>query len=229
MADLIATAKEFLPNISGAGIFNFFTWLLIFIVVLALCGVAVYFVIRGLKFKYKIVKWEKINGQFQPSGKDRAMEVPVGKSGDRALYLAKNRKIIPTPSLQTGRRTYYFFIREDGEWINFTPGDFDAEARAMGSKFLDKEMRYARIGLQGTMKDRYEKPGFWEKHGQMIINISVFAIVGVILWLIAREVVNMISNLNPVLDKTSELVEQLKQLTGAIDVVKSGGSGFVPA
>jgi len=225
----LSEAAALMPNISASSIFNFISWLLIFLVVTALCGVLVYLSIRGIKYKYKVVIWEKINGQFQDTGKDRGMEISVGKGGDLALYLAKRKKILPMPSLQTGRRKFFFFIREDGEWINFTPGDFDEVARIMGCRFLDKEMRFARVGLQGTFKERYDKPKFMEKYGPLILYTSTFAIVGVILWLIGKEIVTMISNLGPVLDKTGELIEQLKQLTGAIDVVKSGGSGLIPA
>jgi len=229
LANPLGEASALMPNISASSIFNFITWLLIFLVVTAICGVAVYFAIRGMKYKYKIVIWEKINGQFQDTGKDKGMEISVGKGGDLALYLAKRKKIVPMPSLQTGKRKFFFYIREDGEWINFTPGDFDNEARTMGSRFLDKEMRFARVGLQGTFKERYDKPKFLEKYGPLILYTSTFAIVGVILWLVGREIVTMISNLGPVLVKSRVLVEQLKQLTGYIDIVKSGGSGLVPA
>ena len=69
-----------------------------------------------MKYNKKIVIFEKINGRFEPTRKDRAMELKFGRAGDTVFYLAKNRKYLPVPVIQTGRRKYWFAIREDGEW-----------------------------------------------------------------------------------------------------------------
>jgi len=218
-----------LPSFSGAEIFSLLTYVILFFVFLVIVGISVWIIINRLKFNKKIVIFEKINGQFEPIKKDRGMIMRHGKAGDTILFIKKLKKFQPTPTLQTGRNTYWFFLREDGELINFSPGDFDAQSRELGAKFLDKEMRYARVSLQNSLKERYDKPGFWSQYGVLVVNISAIIIIMVFLWLIVDKLIDVASSVTSAVNAAKEVNEATKEVIVALNNVKTGGSGYVPA
>ena len=209
-------------GISGFSVMNMLVYGALFGIFCIITGFVIYFIIQKLRFNQKIVIFKKINGRFEPTKKDRGMFIKHGKGGDTILFIRRLKKYQPTPSIQTGRNTFWFWLREDGELINFGPGDFDAQARELGARFLDKEMRYARVSLQETMKERYDKPKIWEKYGGMIINLAAVSIILVFFFLIVREFLGSLGALSQVLEKAEEVVITLNN-------VCTGGPGYVPA
>ena len=112
-------------GITGGGIINVFAFIFIGILIaIVAVGVTIIIVLK-LKFNKKIIIFEKINGRFEPTRKDRGMIQNLKGTGDTILYLKKFKKYLPTPELQTGRNTYWFAIREDGEWFNIGIEDID--------------------------------------------------------------------------------------------------------
>jgi len=230
MAEGLDTIKEFMPTWDlGIGAMSIVAWLIIAIVFLALVGVGTYFIVRRWKFNKKIVIFEKINGRFQNTKKDQAMEMKHGDAGDMIFYLRKLKKKIPRGVLQTGRNTYWYFIREDGELINFEPGDFDADAKTMGARMLDKEMRYARTQLQRSFKDRYDEPGFWKQYGLFVVSIVYIVIVGMMIWLLFDKWLDTASIINGAVQTQVEVLKETKNIIAALDNLRSGGSGLVSA
>jgi len=217
------------PNIDGAMIFGVLTYVILFILFLIVVGISVWVIILKLKYNKKIVIFEKINGQFEASKKDRGMIMRHGEAGDTILFIKKLKKFQPTPTLQTGRNTFWFFMREDGELINFTPGDFDAQSRELGAHFLDKEMRYARVSLQNSLKERHEKVGFWSQYGVLVVNISVIVIIMVFLWLIVDKLIDLASTANGAIEASKEVTEATKDVIVALNNLQTGGSGYIPA
>jgi len=227
MAEAIEIAKDFIPSFgSGSLMISIVVWLIIAIIFLILVGIATFLVVRHLKFNRKIVIFERINGQFQPTGKDRAMPVKFSTSGDTIFYLRKRKKYLPNPTIQTGARTYWYFVREDDEWINFGPGDFDEDAKELKARMLDKEMRYARTQVQRGLKDRYDKPGFWKQYGLLVLSIVYITIIGVMFWLALGKFVDLAGALSGVTDSTAKLLDRADSILGAMDNLCSGGSGI---
>ena len=150
--------RDVMPTIFSGGA-SFITWFIILILFIGGIGVATFFILRRFKFKYRIIIWERVGSTYEPTRKDRAMELRFGQGGDTVFYLLKHQKYLPNPSLQTGRNTFHFYVRSDGEWINFQHTDFDEKQQKMGAKFLAKEMRYARTQIQKGLLERYQKPG----------------------------------------------------------------------
>lgn len=214
------------PSISGSSVLGFFAYIIAFMLFLIIVGVIIYFVIQRVKFKYKVIVFERINGQFQPTKKDRGMFMKHGRAGDQVFYLKKMKRYLPNPSYQTGKNTFWFWLREDQELINFSPGDYDEQARELGARFLDKEMRYARTSLQETFKERYIKPSFFATYGQMIVNIAAFAIIGVFLFLIVRELVGAIGAVEGLVNAAKEVNQASRDLLVSMDNICGSGSGI---
>lgn len=227
MALIGDTVQEFVPRIGTENIgVTIVTWLVIIIVLAILAGIATWIIIMRLRFKYKVNVFEKINGRFEPSRKDRAMEMKLGRGGDYILYLKRHKKFLPLPSLQTGRKTYWFFIRQDGEWINFSPGDFDENSRQLNAEFLDKEMRYARTQIQRGLKERYDQPGWWQKYGMIFLSIVYIVIIGVMFWLFLREWVSLAGRTTDAMTIGKEVLERANQILASLDNICQGGAGF---
>lgn len=231
MADFGTTTQSFVggitPNIKlfGGGFINAIAWLIIIALLLLSMGVGVFFWIRSRRFNKKIVIFEKINGVFQPTGNDRATELKYSTGGDTVFYLLKKRKYIPNPSIQTGNRTYWYFVRSDGEWINFGLEDLDEMSKKVGAQFLDKEMRYARTQIQRGLKERYDKPGFWQQYGLLIFSLAYIALIGIMSWLLFDKFLDVASATNNGVEVAGQVMEQVKQVLGSLDNV-CGGSGL---
>ena len=230
MADL-DVIKDVLPefgNISASSIIGVFAWFILFIIVAVIIAVIAFIIIRNMKFRYKIWIFDKVSGRTELVAMDRARVTRLGESGDTILYLRKMKKYIPTPSIQTGRNTYFFYIREDREWINIGIEDIDLKMREVKANFLDKEMRYARAALQKNLKDRYNKITFMEKYGSYIAYVGLIVVIGIMTYLLFDKFIELSGSINAAMDKVPEVLEQLKGCISASSNV-CGGGGLQPA
>ncbi len=218
--DITGTLAGYMPKIGGSSLLTFITWLLIAVIFLVCVGVGAWFFVRWLKFNNKIIIFEKIAGRFEHTKTDKAMEIKVSLAGDTAFFLRRHKKYLPRPTLQAGRRVYWFFIRSDGEWINIVPEDFDEKARTLGAKFLDKEVRYARSQIQKGLKERYDKDSFWKSHGATILTFSFIALIAVMSWFLFDKWIEGLNAVPNILDKLSILIEK-------VDNACTGGAGYV--
>ena len=132
VGDIASGLVPSIVNFGSTGL-NFFAWLIIIIVISGMIGLFVFFFIRARKFNKTIVIFEEINGHFQKTRTDRAMEMKFSTAGDTIFYLMKSRKYLPNPSYQTGNRVYWFFIRSDGEWINFSLENLNEASHKVGA------------------------------------------------------------------------------------------------
>lgn len=227
LGGLVGTIGSEAKNIGflGVGIIAWFGILLIFG---AIAGFVTWLYISKKKYKYTIVIFQKIGGQFKPGLRDKACSLKHGKDGTTVFYLRKLKKIIPTPQLQIDNNTYYFFERSDGEWINFLPSDFDEQSKSMGAHFLDKEMRHVRLALEANMKDRFEKKENWlAQNWQMLVGIGFIAMVGVMTFLLFDKWIELAGATNAGVETARQVLEQTNRILSNMDNICSGGSGII--
>lgn len=226
MADLgIDSLGQFIP--SGAAVSSFFTGALgvitiivIAIIVILLLGLGVYVFLQYIKYNKKIKIFEEVNGRMEETKQDRAMELSYGRSGDTVFYLKKRKKYLPRPEIQTGRRTYWYFIREDGEWINIGLENVNLMMKQANVKFLHPEMRYARTSLLKSLKDRYDKPKLWTMQNIVAIGLigamivaCVFQYLTIDKWFSIGDKVNsMIETSGKVMEKADKVVAGLANI-----------------
>lgn len=222
------TISQLTPKINFGGIVGTITWGIVIILILTIIAVVTFVIMNRKKYKNQIVIFEKINGVPQDTGKDRACEISLNKGGDTVFYLQKRKKYLATPRIQSGKRKFYFYIREDGEWLNFSLADFDDSMRKLNAHFLDKEMRYARTQLQRGLKERYETKNFLKEYAPMIISIMFIVIVGVFTWLLFDKWLGLAQATNDGVKTAGEVMKLAKEILGNLDNIRSGGSGIVP-
>lgn len=228
MVDVGETVKSFASNIDVGGILGTIVWGIIIVAVLLVIGVVSFVIVDRRKYKNKIIIFEKINGVPQDTGKDRAMELRLNKGGDSVFYLKKRRMYLPTPRIQSGKRKFYYYIREDGEWINFSIKNIDETMRLADAHFLDKEVRYARTQLQKGLKERYETKNFLKEYAPVIISVIFIVIIGVFTFLIFDKWLGLAEVTNQGVKTSGEVMAQAREILASLDNLKSGGSGIIP-
>ena len=228
--DLISSGKDLIGFSGGTGfdVMNTLTILGVILFFGIIAAVVTLWIVMSRQYKITIVKWERVNGRFQQVGKDKAKSVPVGNGGDSALLLKKHKKMLPTPVIQTGINTFWYFVSDDGEWMNFGPGDFDKDRREMGAHMLDREMRYARTSLQQMSKERYEQASFLQKYGGMLAYAALIIVTAVGFFLIVREMATTSQAASSAVEAAKDVLKETARILGALDNIK-GGSGITPA
>ncbi|KKL14328.1 hypothetical protein LCGC14_2516770, partial [marine sediment metagenome] len=88
-------------------------------------------VLMNKRYNKKIVIHKKIHGIWQKVDTDYATEIVVEGRGIKLFFLKRLRtnfgRYLSLPRIQTGLNEYWYFVGEDGEWINITLGDIDLQ------------------------------------------------------------------------------------------------------
>lgn len=221
IGDIGDTVGEFIPGISFGGIFGAIA---ILFIILIFGGIAIfigYMMIQKKRFNKTINIFEKINGRIEHTSTDKAREMKIGRSGDSVFFLKRAKKALPTPTIQMGRRKYWYYIREDGEWINFGVEDIDAIMKLAGVHYLDKEMRYARTALEQGLKERFDKPNFWKEYGVMIASIGFIVILGVMMFLLFDKWIELASVTNEGVKTSGEVMKLARDILSAINNIQT--------
>lgn len=175
--EIISGLGGMLPDFSGLASY---IGLIIGIVILGLfLAVFAIWLINFIKFNKKIVVFRKVGNAIVPTLRDKAQFARVGNAGDYWCQLRKFKKILPRPRIQMEKNTFWYYERDDGEWINFSLKDFDSEMKKVGCYYVDEDMRLQRLGIQKNLRERFQKVTFWQRYGGMIISILFVLIVAI--------------------------------------------------
>jgi len=231
MVDVLGTTGDLFKGSGGGGV-NVNT-IMIVLAVLFVVGIivtiATVLIVMRRRYKYQLVLFERVDGRFKVTKKDRARKIVLGSQGDEAFFIQKAKKIIPIPQIQTGDNIYWFFISDDGEWINFGPGDFDEDRREIKAQMLDKEMRAFRMALHHMADQRLEGSNFWEKYGGMIAYAALILVTAVGFWLIVKQMSDVVGATRSAVEAAESVVTATKDLLGGLNNVQQGGAGFIEA
>jgi len=211
-----------LPNVTGGQVLD---WVVVFLIII-LVGIGLTFltiyVLNLIKFNKKIKLFRKVGNQIIPVLMDRAMFTRIGNAGDYWCQLKKTKKVLPRPRIQMGRNEFWFYEREDGEWINFALGDFDEQMRAT-AYYVDEDMRLQRLGIQKNLRDRFQKVTFWQKYGGMIISIVYILVVTICFVILFNKMENA-------WDKAGQMASAVKEMAMEVRNMRlNTGSGALPA
>lgn len=163
-----------LPSMSGVGSMLILIFGLILVAILVL--LATVWITKRMLFNKKIVVFKMVNGKNIPVAQDKGMLQRVGMAGDYWMVTKKFKKILPFPRIEMAKNVFWFFQREDGEWINFSLKDFDAQMKKAGANYLDSDMGLSRVAIEKNLKDRFQQETFWQKYGNTIMQI-LFAVI----------------------------------------------------
>lgn len=189
----------------------------------SLMAVGVYFLIKYIRFNKTIILFQKIGGKVIPTAIDKGMFQRIGSAGDYWMITRKFKKILPRPKILMGKNQYYFFEREDGEWINFSIEDIDMKMKKAEVYYIDEDMRLQRLGIYKNLEARFQKVGFWEKYGAYI----VMAITVLILLVC---VIILFKSMTEHWDKMGSVANAMTEMARSVDAMATRvGGGVKPA
>ena len=115
-----------------------------------------------------------------------AREVPFGMAGDKlwrvapfGMFKFKTIKWLPVGKVQSAPRTFKYWIREDGEWINYVDSNLDEISKKMGVRFVNEDMRLQRLATERLLEQRLMNKTFWEKWQTVIMTVIFFLVIAI--------------------------------------------------
>lgn len=199
---------------------NVFLVLFIAVFIIGLIGVAIFVFVNNKKYKHTIPLYRKVGSMPIRVAVYKAKDYKIGNAGDKLWFVRKAKKFIPPATIQTAPNEYPHFEREDGEWINFGLGDIDKQLKEAGVKYVHQDMRANRIAISNLLEQRFTKKSFWDKYGNIIMNVIFYLVVAIAMVIIFYQWSNIVDKTGTLIDKIIALEDQRKA---------SGGQGVVPA
>jgi hypothetical protein len=250
MADTSISASSLNPfanvNLGGSlGTFGSIAMVIaIAVVILVLVGALIYW--KSIKKKYwiQIHVFRLIGNVPTRTAIFSAREVAFGMAGDKLWRVCnagwnkiKVIKWLPVGKIQTAPREFWYYIREDGEWINFQMSDLNKISREMGIKFVNEDMRLQRLATERLLEQRLMQKTFWEKWGTTIMMIIVFLVISICMVIIFYQfskVVDQMSGIMQTQADTSKVMLRIfgeHYITDTLNQSASGGAiqGLIPA
>jgi hypothetical protein len=156
------------------------------VVIIALAGGLIYWYSVKKKYWITIEVSRMIGGVPMRVATYCAREVPFGMAGDK-LWCVKNSgfwkikvvKWLPVGELQSAPRLFKYWIRKDGEWINFQDENLDELSKKMGIRFVQADMRLQRLATERLLEQRLLNKTWWEKWGTTTMMIIFFLVITV--------------------------------------------------
>jgi len=163
----------------------------IWTVILAGLGVAVFYLGRATLFKYKVIIIEK-RGRFdQVIGTDTARVLrkrSKGKDKGYFLKLAKAKQRIPVTDFKYVRhlkgsffQKQVIFLYKFGEQ-SYTPVDLQQKLNLEGLKLTPVEANLSELlSIMAETDEKFEFKEFWDQYGQLIISGLMFGVLIIML------------------------------------------------
>ena len=205
-------------------------------IILGLIGFLIYWGSVKKKFWIRIHVFRLIGNTPTRVAKYRAREVPFGMAGDRLWKVAtgflmlKAVKWLPVGKTQTAPREFWYYIREDGEWINFSLDDLNEIQKKAGVRFVQEDMRLQRLATERLLEQRLMNKTFWEKWGTTVMLVMVFLVVAICMVVIFYQFSKVIDKFAEVSSVNLETSRILLRVFGENFLNQSinGGTSLIP-
>lgn len=185
--------------------------LVVFIVVLILALITILIVlwIRAKQYKYRIPLYANVGGRVTRVATFKAREVGMGVGGEKLWFVKKAKKWIPPPVYQTAQNEFPHFMRDDREWINFQIEDLNEKQKLAGVRFIQEDMRFAKVGIEKLLEQRLMKKGFWEKYQHLIMNIIYYLIMVICVVIIFYMFGQQVEKMSELIGKIDSAIEKI--------------------
>lgn len=212
------------------------------VVITALVGIIIYWRIVKKHYWITIECSRLIGGNPMRVATYCAREIPFGMAGDKLWRVCgtgmfgkfKVIKWLPVGKVQSAPRVWKYWIREDGEWINYQDSNLDELSKQMGVKFVNEDMRLQRLATERLLEQRLMNKTFWEKWGTTIMMIIVFLVIAICMVIIFYQFSNLMDKFMKVEQIQLETAKILYKvfgegyINGAINGTVGGTQGLIP-
>jgi len=185
------------------------------LLIIILFGVLIYFLALRKSYNIKIHVFRLVGNVPTRIAIFRAREVLFGMAGDKLWRVApqglsmgfKVIKWLPVGKFQTAPHEFWYWIRQDGEWINFTPVDIDTKTSEMKIKFVQEDMRLQRLATEKLLEQRLMNKSFWEKYGLIIGYLAFFLIITIAMVIIFYQWSDIVTKIGGLVEKLTYAIE----------------------
>ena len=201
-------------GVGGGAVNNFLYGFIVFIVIAIAVGVGSYLSANKRAYSKKIHIFGEISGNPAPLGEDLAREVTLPFTSVRAFYLKKGKLFLPRPSIQIGKDHFWYFIRDDGEWVNIGMSNLNEEMTKLNIKYDHTDIRMANAYLKKLVEKNYKKINWLKEYAPYIGFAILILMMGVSMFLVMGEAGKVVSG-------TAGNVENLEKITASLDRILS--------
>jgi len=207
------------------------------VIIIGLIGGLIFWRMIKKQYWVRIHTFKLIGNIPTRTGIFSAREVPFGMAGDKLWKVAsagmnkiKTVKWLPVGKIQTAPREFWYFIREDGEWINFSLSDINAIQKKAGINFVQEDMRLQRLATERLLEQRLMNKTFWEKWGTAIMTIIVFLVVAVCMVIIFFQWGKLIDKMTGIVSIQEQTTRIIARYCGGQAINETGAiTGLIPA
>lgn len=209
--------------------------LVIALLILGGIGFFIYWFFVKKKYYIKIHLFRKVAGVPVRVAYYTAREVNFGYAGDKLWKVAPPGfwkiaivKWLPVGKLQSAPFEFWYYQREDGEWINYIQEDLDEKSRKMNVKFIQEDMRLQRLATERLLAQRHMEKTFWEKWRDTITTVALYLVIAVSVVIIFYQFSKLIEQLNPLVTQLIKSNEMTQKICG-LNETMGRITGVVPA
>ncbi len=195
----------------------------VFLLILALiAGGLAYYFSRKKQFNKQIHLFEEVSGQTVPVGTDKAKEIILPNTSIRAFYLKRRKVFLPRPSIQTGAGNYWFFIRDDGEWMNVRPQNLNSKLRELDLHYDHTDMRMSNASLKKLIEKNYKKMNWMKEYAPYIAMGVLMVFLGLAIFLGTYQANKAVSALGSTAKTNQEVAASLNNILVNTDRICAG-------
>ncbi len=220
--DILGKAGIDLPSGIGGGAGNIIQGF-VFLIVLAIVGGGIaYFISNRKQYNKTIHIFEEVAGKAIPTTIDKAKEIILPGTSIRAYFLQKKKVFLPRPSIQTGIGHYWFFIRNDGEWINVGLENLNKKLTDLNIHFDHTDMRMANASLKKLIEKNYKKLNWMKEYAPYIAIGILILILGIVGFLVLNQAQKLVGGLASAVSSNTEVIEQMGKMLVSVDNIYTG-------
>lgn len=223
---------DFLTNIDFAGLFSNLGYVALFIIasviIGSIAGIIYYFRLQSKRYNITIHWFEEVQGTPIPIGEDKAREMTIPGTSIIIFYIKSKDLYLPRGTLKMGKNSYWYFIRRNREIVNFTLKNMNLELAEAGLNFDHNDARLQNANLEQIIKRNYRDKSvkWWKEYKEAIILVLYIFVLTLSFFFIAGKIGTLISAIEPLLNKATELLSQLAKFDNACQLA-SNSSGII--
>lgn len=208
-------------SFSQGGFYGATSSILVLIILIVITFSVFYFILQKRSYNKTVHIFEEINGGTWPTGEEKAKEIVLPNTTLRAFFLKKSKLFLPRPSMSTGKDHYWYFKRNDGEWVNMRPNNVNQKLKELNLLTDHSDMRMANASLKKLVEKNYRKKSFLKEWAQ-VIGVGVLIIgLGITAYLVVGEVSKFIESATLLAEAQAKTTERIGDLLGAVDNIAS--------
>jgi hypothetical protein len=208
-------------------------WIALILVIGGALGVGIFWFISRKKYNMKIWIFGRVSGVPMLKFIDAGKQVAFGNAGDKLIQLRKQKKWLPIPQIQMGKDIYWFYEREDGEYINFSLEDIDKKQKLAGAYYVDTDMRMQRLGIEKNLRERLTKQSFFEKYGTTIAGVIFVIMITVALVVLFSKLKDVTTSMDKMSQSVGAMADSVNKFysarTGGESPADVNSGGLIPA